>query len=70
MYSLSIFSSTFSGGSRGGGSRGSLEPHTQIPFLNIVLWLFVVVLRVCLQFVIVAFPDQTHLLFKYSMNMK
>ena len=39
-------------------------------FLNIDVWLFVVVLRVCLQSVIVVFPDQTHLLFKYPMNMK
>ena len=31
--------------------------------LLIVAWLFLVVLRVCLQFVIVVFPDHTHLLF-------
>ena len=28
-----------------------------------VAWLFLVVLRVCLQFVIVVFTDHTHLLF-------
>ena len=29
----------------------------------IVVWLFLAALWVCLQFVIVIFPDQTHLLF-------
>ena len=29
----------------------------------IVVWLFLEVLWVCLQFVIVVFPDHTHLLF-------
>ena len=29
----------------------------------IVVWLFLAVSRVCLQFVIVVFPDHTHLLF-------
>ena len=31
--------------------------------LVIVVWLFLVVPVVCLQFVIVVFPDHTHLLF-------
>ena len=31
--------------------------------LVIVVWLFLVVPWVCLQFVIVVFPDHTHLLF-------
>ena len=30
--------------------------------LVIVVWLFLTMQRVCLQFVIVVFPDQTHLL--------
>ena len=35
-----------------------------LPFLSsIVVWLFLTVQRVCLQFVIVVFPDHTHLLF-------
>ena len=33
--------------------------------LMIVVWLFLAVQWVCLQFVIVVFPDQTHLLFLY-----
>ena len=33
--------------------------------LVVVVWLFLTVPRVCLQFVIVAFPDYTHLLFLY-----
>ena len=33
--------------------------------LLIVVWLFLVVLPICLQFVIVVFPDHTHLLFKH-----
>ena len=32
-------------------------------FLVIVVWLFLAVPWVCLQFVIVVFPDHTHLLF-------
>ena len=32
----------------------------------VVMWLFLVVLRVCLQFVIVVFPDNTHSLFFIS----
>ena len=31
--------------------------------LVIVVWLFLVMPRVCLQFVILVFPDHTHLLF-------
>ena len=31
--------------------------------LVIVVWLFLAVLWVCLQFVVVVFPDHTHLLF-------
>ena len=31
--------------------------------LVIVVWLFLMVQRACLQFVIVVFPDHTHLLF-------
>ena len=31
--------------------------------LAIVVWLFLTMPRVCLQFVIVVFPDHTHLLF-------
>ena len=34
----------------------------------IVVWLFLTVPRVCLQFVIVAFPDHTYLLFWYQEN--
>ena len=33
--------------------------------LLIVVWLFLAVRRVCLQFVIVVFPDHTHLLFLF-----
>ena len=32
-------------------------------YLVIVVWLFLVIPRICLQFVIVVFPDDTHLLF-------
>ena len=32
-------------------------------FLVCVVWLFCTVSKVCLQFVIVVFPDHTHLLF-------
>ena len=32
--------------------------------LKIVVWLFLAVPWVCLQFVIVVFPDHTHLLFR------
>ena len=35
--------------------------------LVIVVWLFLTMPRVCLQFVIVVFPDHTHLLF-YLVN--
>ena len=31
--------------------------------LVIVVWLFLAVSRVCVQFMIVVFPDHTHLLF-------
>ena len=31
--------------------------------LMIIVWLFLTIPRVCLQFVIVVFPDHTHLLF-------
>ena len=34
--------------------------------LVIVVWLFLMVPRICLQFVIVVFPDQSHLLFFLS----
>ena len=34
--------------------------------LVIVVWLFLAVLWVCLQFVIVVFPDRTHLLILYK----
>ena len=34
--------------------------------LVIAVWLFLTMLRVCLQFVIVVFPDHTHLLFCVS----
>ena len=33
--------------------------------LVIVVWLFLAMPRVCLQFVIVVFPDNTHLLFLF-----
>ena len=33
------------------------------PFIQIVVWLFLTVPWVCLQFVIVVFPHHTHLLF-------
>ena len=35
--------------------------------LVIVVWLFLAMPRVCLQFVIVVFPDYTHLLFLSSL---
>ena len=35
-------------------------------FLMIVVWLFLVMPKVCLQFVIVVFPDHTHLLSLWS----
>ena len=38
--------------------------------LVIVVWLFLVVPWVCLQFVIVVFPDHTHLLFCRLLNAK
>ena len=38
--------------------------------LVIVVWLFLTVPRVCLHFVIVVFPDHTHLVFKGSIVMK
>ena len=34
--------------------------------LLIVVWLFLAVTWVCLQFVIVVFPDHTHLIFLYG----
>ena len=34
----------------------------------VVVWLFLAVPRVCLQFVIVVFPDHTHLLFSIYRN--
>ena len=36
-------------------------------YLAIVVWLFLLVLRVCLQFVIEVFPDHTHVLFIINM---
>ena len=36
--------------------------------LVIVVWLFLAVSWVCLQFVIVVFPDHTHLLFQCASN--
>ena len=38
--------------------------------LVIVVWFFLMMPRVCLQFVIVVFPDQTHLLFYVQDNGK
>ena len=38
--------------------------------LVIVVWLFLAVPRVCLQFVFVFFPDHTHLLFLLSLFMR
>ena len=38
--------------------------------LVIVVWLFRTVPRVCLQFVIVVFPDHTHLILTVGQNMK
>ena len=38
--------------------------------LVIVVWLFLTVPWVCLQFVIVVFPDHTHLLFKAYIKLK
>ena len=35
--------------------------------LVIVVWLFLTMTRVCLQFVIVVFPDHTHSLFCFSL---
>ena len=37
--------------------------------LVIVVWLFLTVSWVCLQFAIVVFPDQTHLLFMNMSNI-
>ena len=34
--------------------------------LVIVVWLFLTMPRVCLQFVIVVFPDHTHLIFSFN----
>ena len=34
---------------------------------QIVVWIFLKMSRVCLQFVIVVFPDHTYLLFVYLM---
>ena len=34
----------------------------------IVMWLFLAMPQVCLQFVIVLFPDHTHLLFSAIIN--
>ena len=31
--------------------------------LVVVVWLFLTIPRICLQFVVVVFPDHTHLLF-------
>ena len=36
--------------------------------LVIVAWLFLTMPWVCLQFVIVVFPDHTHILFVYGFN--
>ena len=36
----------------------------------IVVWFFLMMPRVCLQFVIVVFPDQTHLLFLCKIMVK
>ena len=38
--------------------------------LVIVVWLFLAVLWVCLQFVIVVFPDHTHLLFLNNQRLE
>ena len=47
-----------------------IEKRELVAFLNVyscclvmVVWLFLAVAWVCLQFVIVVFPDDTHLLF-------
>ena len=37
-------------------------------YIVIVVWLFLTMPRVCLQFVIVVFPDHTHLLFFKSLD--
>ena len=34
----------------------------------IVVWLLITMTQVCLQFVILVFPDNTHLLFYYVKN--
>ena len=34
--------------------------------LVIVVWLFLMIPRICLQFVIMVFPDHTHLLFRWN----
>ena len=36
----------------------------------VVVWLFLAVPWVCLQFVIVVFPDYTHLLFFFASNLQ
>ena len=38
--------------------------------LMVVVWLFLAMPRVFLQFVIVVFPDHTHLLFFYKRQLK
>ena len=38
--------------------------------LVVVVWLFLTVPWVCLQFLIVIFPDHTHLLFLFTTDMR
>ena len=38
--------------------------------LVVVVWPFLTIPRVCLQFVIVVFPDHTHLLFSFACRHK
>ena len=41
-----------------------LDLFLQMPKSEFVVWLFLTMSQVCLQFVIVVFPDRTHLLFE------
>ena len=38
--------------------------------LVIVVWLYLAVPRVCLQFAIAVFPDHTHILFWYALSIQ
>ena len=46
-----------------------LDSPVELWCLVVVVWLFLAVPWVCLRFVIVVFPDQTHLLFLLNENI-